>query len=84
LPICDFSHRLLVTTGINWILDKLIQDVIMDKDFTIDVEVRLIAHWNTPMDSPEEWERRRAVNDRLGVIACELDEAVGVLVERVV
>jgi len=54
----------------------------MKKDFTIDVEVNLIARWPTPIDSPEEWERRKAVNDRLGVIACDLDEVVRVLVER--
>jgi len=33
------------------------------------------------MDSPEEWDRRKAVDDRLGVIACDLDEVVRVLVE---
>jgi hypothetical protein len=53
----------------------------MKKDFTIDVEVRLLAHWNTPMDSPEEWEKRKAVDDRLGVIACDLDEVVKGMVE---
>jgi len=53
----------------------------MDKDFTIEVEVRLFARWNTPMDSPEEWDRRKAVNDRLGVIASDLDEAIKELVE---
>jgi hypothetical protein len=63
-------------------LDKQIQDVSMKKDFTIEAEVRLFAHWNTPMDSPEEWERRKAVDDRLGVIACDLDEVVSVLAQR--
>ena len=53
----------------------------MKKDFTIEVEVRLFAHWTTPMDSTEEWERRKAVNDRLGVIACDLDEVVKELAE---
>jgi hypothetical protein len=54
----------------------------MKKDFTIEAEVRLFAHWNTPMDSPEEWERRKAVDDRLGVIACDLNEVVKELVSR--
>jgi len=54
----------------------------MKKDFIIEVEVRLFAHWNTPMDSPEEWERRKAVDCRLGVIACDLDEVVRELVEN--
>ncbi len=54
----------------------------MKKDFTIDVEVNLVAHWPTPIDSPEEWERRKAVDDRLGVIACDLDEVMRALVER--
>ena len=54
----------------------------MKKDFTITAEVKLFAHWNTPMDSPEEWERRKAVDDRLGVIACDLDEVVRELVEN--
>jgi len=53
----------------------------MKKDFTIDVEVRLFANWNTPMDSPDEWKRRKAIDDRLGVIACDLDEAVKGLIE---
>jgi hypothetical protein len=53
----------------------------MKKDFSITAEVRLIAHWNTPMYSPEEWDRRKAVNDRLGVIACDLDKTVNELVE---
>ena len=53
----------------------------MKKDFTITAEVRLIAHWNTPMKSPEEWERRKAIDDRLGIIACDLDEVVRVLAE---
>jgi hypothetical protein len=51
----------------------------MKKDFTISVEVRLFAHWKTPMDSPEEWERRKSFDDRLGVITCDLGEAVKVL-----
>jgi len=54
----------------------------MKKDFTITAEVRLIAHWNTPMDSPEEWERRKAIDDMLGVIACDLDEVARELVEK--
>jgi len=54
----------------------------MKKDFTISVEVRLFAHWNAPMDKPEEWERRKAVDDRLGVIACDFDEVVRVMVEN--
>ena len=56
----------------------------MKKDFTIDVEVNLIANWPTPIDSPKEWERRKAFDDRLGVIACDLDEVVRVLVEGLV
>jgi len=54
----------------------------MKKDFIIEVEVRLFAQWNTPINSPEEWERRKAVDDRLGVIACDLDEVVRELVEE--
>jgi hypothetical protein len=50
----------------------------MEKDFTITTEVRLFAHWNTPMDSPEEWERRKAVDDRLGVTASDLEEMIKV------
>ena len=49
----------------------------MEKDFTIEAEVRLFAHWHTPA-TPEE---KEALNDRLGVIAARLDEVVGVLVE---
>ncbi len=48
----------------------------MKKDFTIDVEVNLVAHWPTPIDSPEEWERRKAVDDRLGAIVVSLEETV--------
>jgi hypothetical protein len=54
----------------------------MKNDFTIEAEVRLFAHWNTPMDLPEEWERRKAVNDMLGVVACDLEEVVRGLVDR--
>jgi len=53
----------------------------MEKNFTIEAEVRLFAHWPTAVESPEEWDRRKAVDDRLGVIAARLDEVVGVLVE---
>ena len=53
----------------------------MEKDFTIEAEARLFAHWATPAASPEEWARRAEVNDRLGVTACDLDEVVRVLVE---
>jgi hypothetical protein len=28
------------------------------------------------MDLPEEWGRRKAVDDRLGVIACDLDGVI--------
>ena len=56
----------------------------MKKDFTIEAEVRLFAHWHTPCKTPEEWERRAEVDDRLGVIAADLDEAVRVLVEGLV
>ena len=56
----------------------------MKKDFTIEAEVRLFAHWPPPVESPEEWDRRKAVDDRLGVIACDLDEVVRVLVEGLV
>ena len=56
----------------------------MEKDFTIEAEVRLFAHWSNAVESLEEWDRRKAVNDRLGVIACDLDEVVRVLVERIV
>jgi hypothetical protein len=54
----------------------------MKKDFTIEAEVRLFAHWDTPMDSSEEWERRKAIDDRLGVIACELDSVLNSLYFR--
>ena len=37
----------------------------MQKDFTIEAEVRLFAHWRTPATTEE----KEAVNDRLGVIA---------------
>ena len=50
----------------------------MKKDFTITTEVRLFAHWKTPMDSLEEWERRKAVDDRLGVLACDLEKIVDI------
>ncbi len=50
----------------------------MKKDFTIEAEVRLFAHWTTS-DTPEE---KEAVNDRLGAIAARLDEVVRVLVEE--
>jgi hypothetical protein len=33
------------------------------------------------MDLPEEWERRKAVDDRLGVIACDLDKTIERIVE---
>jgi len=49
----------------------------MKKDFTIEAEVRLFAHWNTPATREE----KEAVNDRLGVLASRLDEVVRVLVE---
>jgi len=29
----------------------------MKKDITITAEITLIAHWNTPVDSQEEWKR---------------------------
>jgi hypothetical protein len=53
----------------------------MKKDFTITAEVRLFAHWDTPIDSHKEWERRKAVDDRLGIIACDLDKTVKELPE---
>ena len=56
----------------------------MKKDFTIEAEVRLFAHWPTAVESPEEWKRRKAVNDGLGVIAADLDEVVRALVESLV
>ena len=55
----------------------------MKKDFTITAEVRLFAHWDKPCGSQEEWERRKAVDDRLGVIACDLDELAGVMIESI-
>jgi hypothetical protein len=48
------------------------------KNFTIEAEVRLYPRWHVPV-TPEEEE---ALDDRLGVIACELDDVVGVLVEE--
>jgi hypothetical protein len=63
-------------------LEQIEKEINMKKDFTIEAEVRLFGHWTTPMDSPEEWERRNAVDDRLGVIACDLDEVVRELVEK--
>jgi hypothetical protein len=55
----------------------------MKKDFTITTEVRLFAHWKTPMDSLEEWERRKAVDDRLGVLACDLEKIVDIYLHKV-
>ena len=52
----------------------------MEKYFTIEAEVRLFANWNIPAT----WEEKEAVDDRLGVIACDLDEVVRVLVEELV
>jgi hypothetical protein len=56
----------------------------MKKDFTITAEVRLLAHWNAPMNSPEDWERRRVIDDKLGVIACDLDKVIEGLVEELI
>ena len=52
----------------------------MKKDFTIEAEVRLFAHWHIPA-TPEE---KEAVDDRLEVIACDLDDVVGALVEGLI
>ena len=54
----------------------------MKKDFTIEAEVRIFAHWPSAATSPEEQAKREAIDDRLGVIACDLDEVVRELVER--
>ena len=56
----------------------------MEKDFPIEAEVRLFAHWHNAAESSEEYTKRVAIDDRLGVIACDLDEFVRVLVERLI
>ena len=53
----------------------------MKKDFTIDAEVRLFAHWPSAAKSPEEQAKRVAIDDKLGSIAARLDEPIKVLVE---
>ncbi len=54
----------------------------MDKNFTIDAEVRLFAHWHTVTETPEEKAKRESIDDRLGKLAVALDESVRVLVDE--
>ena len=53
----------------------------MEKDFTIDVEVRLTASWPTRCDSIEEWKRRNQIDARLGLLASKLEGTVEALIE---
>ena len=54
----------------------------MEKNFTIGAEVILFAHWPTPVDSPEDWERRKAVDDGHGVVAADLEDVIQVGVKN--